>query len=99
MRDSAETTVLDLGGIQANAVLGELETLLDEGGELADATTLLAEHFLGVCRADDDVGDGGGDADFDAGVTLLGEFALEEFVQFGVEDTVRDELSALRAVY
>lgn len=39
-------------------------------------------------RPDDDVGDGGRDADLDAGVTLLGELALEELVQLGVEDSV-----------
>jgi len=51
-----------------------------------------------VCCADDDVGDGGCDTDFDAGVTLLCQFTLEELVQFGVEDTVCYELSPLRAV-
>jgi len=42
-----------------------------------------------------DVGDGGSDTDFDTGVTLLSELALEELVQLGVEDTVGDELPAL----
>jgi len=97
--NGGETSVLDLGGVQRHAVLGELETLLNEGGELANATALLSEDFLGVCGADDDVGDGRGDADFDARVALFGEFALEEFVKFGVEDTVGDELSALGAVW
>jgi hypothetical protein len=50
-----------------------------------------------VCGADDDVGDGRGDADFDAGVALLGQLTLEEFVQFGVENTIGDELSPLGA--
>lgn len=93
--DGGQTTVLDLGGVQGHAVLGELEALLDQAGELADATALLAENLLGVGGADDDVGDGGGDADFDAGVTLLSQLALEELVQLGVEHTVGDELSAL----
>jgi len=53
LSDGGETTVLDLGGIEGDAVLGELETLLDEGGKFTDATALLAEHFLGVCCADD----------------------------------------------
>ena len=48
--------------------------------------------------ADDDVGDGGRNADLDAGVTLLGQLALEELVQLGVEDAIGDELSALRTV-
>ena len=82
---------MNLGGVQGDGVLWEFEALLDEGGEFADAATLLAEDFLCVRCADDDVGDGWGDADLDAGVTFLGEFALEEFVQLGVEDTVCEE--------
>jgi hypothetical protein len=61
---------------------------LDEGREFANAATLLSKDFLGVGCADDDIGDGGCDADLDAGVAFLGEFTLEEFVQFGVENTV-----------
>lgn len=86
--DSGETTVLDLGGVERDRVLGELETLLDQRGELADAAALLAEDILGVGGADDDVGDGRGDADLDTGVTLLSKLALEELVELGVEDTV-----------
>lgn len=96
--DGGQTTVLDLGGVERDGVLGELESLLDEGGELADAATLLTENLLGVGGTDDDVGDGRSDADLDAGVTLLGKLALEELVQLGVEDTVSNELSALGAV-
>lgn len=43
--------------------------------------------------ANDDVGDGGCDADFDAGVSLLGQFTLEELVQLGEEDTVLNGVS------
>lgn len=96
--DGGETSVLDLGGVERDGVFGELESLLDEGGELADAATLLTENLLGVGGSDDDVGDGGGNADLDAGVTLLSELALEELVELGVEDTVGDELSSLGAV-
>lgn len=95
--NGGETTVLDLGGVQGDGVLGELESLLDEGGEFADSSSLLAENFLGVGCADDNIGDGGGDSDFDTRVSLLSQLALEEFVQFCVEDTVGDELSPLRA--
>jgi hypothetical protein len=42
-----------------------------------------------------DVGDGGRDADLDAGVALLGQLTLEQLVQFGVENTIGNELSAL----
>lgn len=51
--DGRETAVLDLGRVQRNRVLGELEPLLDEGGELADAAALLAQNLLGVGSADD----------------------------------------------
>jgi hypothetical protein len=89
---------LALGGVEGDGVLGELESLLDERGELTDAAALLAEDLLGVGGTDDDVGNGGGDADLDARVTLLSELALEELVQLGVEDTVSDELSPLGAI-
>lgn len=56
---------MDLGGIQGDGVFGELESLLDEGGELADAASLLAQDLLCVCCSDDDVGHGGGYSDFD----------------------------------
>jgi len=95
LSDSGETTVLDLGGVERDRVLGELEALLDQRGELADAAALLAEDILGVGGADDNVGDGRGDADLDTGVTLLSKLALEELVELGVEDTVGDELSSL----
>ena len=95
MCDGRKTSVLDLGGVQGDGVLGELESLLDKGGELADSSSLLAEDFLGVGCADDDVGDGGGDSDLNTRVSLLSKFALEELVQFCVEDTIGDELSPL----
>lgn len=56
--DSGETTVLDFGGVEGDGVLWELESLLDEGGQFADSSTLLSEDFLGVGCADDDVGNG-----------------------------------------
>jgi hypothetical protein len=86
--DGGETTVLNLGGVEGDGVLGELEALLNERGELTDAATLLSENLLCVGGANDDVGDGGSDADLDARVTLLGQLALEELVQLGIEDTV-----------
>lgn len=88
LRDGGQTTVLDLGSVEGDRVLWELEALLDERGEFANAASLLAEDFLCVCRADNDIGDGWSDADFDTGVTFLSEFALEELVQLGVENTV-----------
>lgn len=96
--DGRETTVLHLGRVEGDGVFGELESLLDEGGELADSAALLAQDFLCVRGPDDDVGDGGSDPDLDARVSLLSKLTLEELVQFSVEDTIGDELSPLRAV-
>lgn len=53
LSDGGQTAVLDLGGIEGNGVLGELEALLDEGGELADAAALFTEDLLGVGGTDD----------------------------------------------
>jgi hypothetical protein len=86
--DGRETTVLNLGGVEGDGVLRELEALLDERGELTDAATLLSENLLCVGGADDDVGDGRSDANLYARVTLLGQLALEELVQLSIEDTV-----------
>ena len=54
MGNGAKTTVLNTLGIELNGVLGELETLLDKGGQLADTATLLTENVLGVGGTDDD---------------------------------------------
>jgi hypothetical protein len=86
--DGRQTTVLDLSGVEGDRVLGELEALLDERGELSDAATLLSEDLLCVGGPDDDVGDGRRDADLDAGIAFLSQLALEELVQLGIENTV-----------
>jgi hypothetical protein len=96
--DGGETAVLDLGGVEGHGVFGELESLLDEGGEFADSSTLLAQNLLCVGCPDDDVGDGRGDTNFNARVSLLSQLTLEELVQLGVEDTIGHELSPLRAM-
>lgn len=41
-----------------------------------------------------DISDGGSDANFHTRVSLLRQLALEELVQFGVEDAICDELSS-----
>jgi len=86
---------LHLGRVEGDGVFGELEALLDERGQLPDASSLLAQDFLCVCCSDDDVGHGGRYSDFDAGVSLLSQFTLEELVQLGVEDSIGNELSPL----
>lgn len=71
--DGRKTAVLDLLGVELERVLGELETLLNESLELADAAALVAEDLLGVGGTDDDLGAGVGDTDLTAGVALLSE--------------------------
>ena len=80
------------------ASAGEWELVKGSRTYLADAATLLTENLLSVGGANDDVGNGRSNTDFDTGVTLLSEFALEELVELGVEHTVGDELSALRDI-
>ena len=53
--DGRETTVLDLLSVELKGVIGELEALLDERGELADAATLLSQNLLGVSGTDDNL--------------------------------------------
>ena len=55
LSNGRKTTVLDLLGVELKRVVREFETLLDEGGELADATTLLTQNLLGVSGTDDDL--------------------------------------------
>ena len=49
----------------------------------------------GCSRSPTDVGDGWSNADLDTRVTLFSEFALEEFVQFGIEDAVGNKFPLL----
>ena len=55
LRNCRESTVLNLFGVQFERVLGELEPLLNERSQLADATSLLAKDFLCVGGTDDDL--------------------------------------------
>ena len=92
--NSAETAVVDALSIELNGALGEVETLLNDGGELANATALLTKDVLGAGGLDDDLGALGSHADFNARVALLSELTDEELVKLGVEETVGDELGA-----
>lgn len=55
LSDGGKTTVLDLLGVELERVLRELETLLDESGELTNAAALFTEDFLGVGGTDNDL--------------------------------------------
>ena len=65
LSDGRENTVLDLLGVELEGVVRELEALLNERGELADAATLLTQNLLGVGGADDDLGRAGSLKSFD----------------------------------
>ena len=65
--------MLDLLGVKLQRVLGELEPLGDQGGQLPDPPALLSEDILGVGSTDDDLGLGVGSSDLTTSVTLLGE--------------------------
>ena len=55
LSDGGKTTVLHLSSVEGDRVLWELETLLDERGELTNASTLLSENLLRVGGSDDDI--------------------------------------------
>jgi len=88
-----EATVGDALSVELDGTFGEVESHLDDGGELADALALFTKHVLGVGGADDDFRAHGGDADFDTGVTFFTDFTGEKLVELGVEDAIGDELA------
>ena len=94
--DGAETTSGHLLGVQLDGVLGEVEPLLDDGGQLTDPSALLSEHILGPGGHDDDLGLGGGDTDLDAGVAILGQLTGQELVQLGFEHAISNELAKFK---
>ena len=59
-------------------------------------TKLLAISRYSSCCFHTDICDCRSDSDFNTRVALLGEFSLEELVQFCVENTIGDELATLR---
>ena len=46
--------------VELDSSLWEVESLLDEAGELSDSPSLLSQHILGPGGHDDDLGPGGG---------------------------------------
>lgn len=78
-----------------DGVLGEVESLLNYGCELTNATALLAKDRLCPGGQDDDLRLVRRHADFDARVAVFGELAAKELVQLSLEDAVGDELALL----
>mmetsp|Transcript_32025 Transcript_32025/g.53811 ORF Transcript_32025/g.53811 Transcript_32025/m.53811 type:complete len:237 (+) Transcript_32025:412-1122(+) len=93
--DGAQAAVGDLLGVQLNGPLREVEPLLDDRGQLANAATLLAENGLCAGSADDDLGTHRGNADLDTGVSILSELTGEQLVQLGEENAISHELTLL----
>jgi hypothetical protein len=93
LSDGAEGTVGNTLGVELDVVVGEVESLLNNGGELTDAATLLTKNILGSGGLNDDLGSGGSHTDLNTGVTFLGELALEELVKLGVENAIGNELT------
>ena len=96
LSDGRKTAVLDLGGVQRNRVLGELEPLLDQGGELANAAALLSENLLSVGSTDNDICDSGRNAHFYATVPFFSQFFLEELIELCVEHAIGDDCTSAR---
>ena len=94
----AEATVGDTLGVKLDGSVLESEPLLDDGGELADALSLLSENGLGAGGTDDDLGAHGGSANLNSGVAILGKLPGEELVELSVENSVSDELPLLGLV-
>jgi len=92
---SAESAVLNTLGEQVELVGLEVESLLNHGGQLLDAASLLSKNVLSSGGLDDDLGLVGGSSDLNTRVTILSELLREESVQLCVEDTVGNELVLL----
>lgn len=90
-----ETTLLDLLGVELDGAISELEALLHNRGELADALALLTEHLEGAGGTDDDLSAHGGHADLKTSEASLGELTAEKLVELGVENTIGNELALL----
>lgn len=61
--NGAETTVGDTLGVELDSSLGETKSLLDDGGQLADTSSLLSKYVSWASGSDDDLSSVGGDTD------------------------------------
>jgi len=90
LSDGGETSVSDSFDVKIDLTLFVSPSFVDDGGQFSNSSSFLAEH-LGWSGGDDDDFAGLGFSDDDAGVSILGEFSLEELVEFGFKETVSDE--------
>jgi hypothetical protein len=61
-----------------NTALREVESLLDDGGELSDSLALLTKHVLGLGGLDDDLGSDGGHTHLQASIAVLSQLTGEQ---------------------
>lgn len=78
-----------------NGTLAKVEALLHDGGELPNATALLAKHGLRPSRQNDDLRLVGRHSHLNTGIAVLGQLAAQKLVQFRLENAIGDELSLL----
>ena len=78
--------------IYFNGVIVEVEALLHDRRELADAAALLAEHLLGLGGQDDDLGTCWCHSDLHAAVAILSQLFGEEVVELGLKNTATNKL-------
>merc|ERR1712062_960459 len=76
LSDGAQTTSGHLLSVQLNGTLGEVESLLNDAGQLTDPSALLSQHVLSAGGHDDDLSAGRSHADLHAGVTILGQLPM-----------------------
>merc|ERR1719225_1739306 len=93
--NGAQTTSGHLLSVQLDGSLGEVESLLDDAGQLTDPPALLSQHVLCAGGHDDDLSTGGSHADLHTGVTILGQLTGQKLVQLSFENSVSDELPLL----
>lgn len=89
----AQSTVLDTLGVQLDGTVGKVETLLDDRRQLTDALPLFTQHVLGAGSPDNDFRAVGGGTDLHSGVPILGQLTSQQLVQFGVKDSIGNELA------
>lgn len=71
----AEATVSNALSEDLYSTLREVESLLDNGGELANALALLTKDILSAGGLDDDFSADRGNSDLNTGIAILGELA------------------------
>jgi len=93
LSNSGQTTELNFLGVELETVLREFEALLNKSGEFTNPATFFAKDLASMCRTNDDLSASMGHTNVATRVTFFREFAGEEFIEFGAENTICDELS------